>query len=790
MPMRHYILLLAFFFSLAASAQQAKVSGTIIDLVDRTPIEGASVNIEGRDDFAISDEQGNWEILIDPGLYNIYISHINYEKELVYEQRVYRVQLNFLETELRPVSQVIDVTIKSEKLNRSAENGNNIKTLELDEIQRMPGAVMDVSKVIRSFPGVAPRVSFGYNIIVRGGGAFENTFYLDEIEIPAITHFSVQGLSGGPNGLINTDLIQRATFRTGSFPVNRGNALSSVFEMEQKAGRRDRLGTKLTLGAAEYGMHVEGPLGKRSSYIFSARKSYTEFLLKAFDLPVLPAFSDFQYKHKIWLPNNDLITIVGLGAYDQYRLNTDAESSDALLYNVGFIPEGDQNTTVLGINYKHFTERGAYTFVVSQNRFTNIADKFYENSGLEEDRSLRYRSNDTETKVRLENKINNEGSSIKYGVNFDVVDFDLDQYSIFGGRDGIVDTIDFSSELNYQKYGVFFDYSYELGDRWNIYVGARIDANDLGKKMANPFTQLSPRVSVQYIISPKVTTTVSSGIYYQHVPNVMLAYKEEGEQINVDELEYIRSQQLSWGLDYKVSDASRFTVDLFYKGYNQYPFLLRDSISYANANGEYVSVGNQPANSTSMGRAYGIELFYQQKLSNKWFYNLSGSYIVSEFQDNAGNYIPSSWDNRTALNIILGKTFGKNWSIGGKFTYAGANPYTPYNEGLSSDISVWDANRRGVFDYSQLNSERLPAFHALDFRIDKKWFLQKSTIIAFLDLQNLYNNKFQLIPYLTPIYNEDGLPQVSQDNPSLYDLQLINSDTGRVLPTIGFSIEF
>ena len=66
------------------------------------------------------------------------------------------------------------------------ENGNNIKTLEIDEIQRLPGAVMDISKVIRSFPGVSPRVSFGYNIIVRGGGSFENTFYLDGIEIPAI----------------------------------------------------------------------------------------------------------------------------------------------------------------------------------------------------------------------------------------------------------------------------------------------------------------------------------------------------------------------------------------------------------------------------------------------------------------------------------------------------------------------------------------------------------------------------------------------------------------------------
>ncbi len=788
--MKFTVTLIFCFTAISLFSQLAILEGIILDKVSRNPVDGASINIEGTEKYDISNELGKWSIELEPGLYNIYISHINYEKELIYEKRVYLIQSNSIETSLTPSSQVVDITIKEQKLNRSAENGNNIKTLELDEIQRMPGAVMDVSKVIRNFPGVSPRVSFGYNIIVRGGGSFENTFYLDEIEIPAITHFTVQGLSGGPNGLINTDLIERATFRTGSFPVNRGNSLSSVLEMEQKAGRRDRIGTKLTLGAAEYGIHIEGPMTKHSSYIFSARKSYTEFLLKAFDLPVLPAFSDFQYKHKIWLPNKDLITIVGLGAFDRYRLNTDAEASDALLYNVGFIPEGDQNTTVFGVNYKHFTNSGFYTFVLSNTRFNNIADKFYNNSQIEDDRSLKYRSLDNETKLRFENQIFKGSLKLKYGVNFDIVDFDLEQYSIFAGRTGIVDTLDFQSELNYQKYGIFVDYAFDLGSRWNIYTGLRMDANNLGAKMQNPFQQISPRASIQYIITSKLKTTLTGGIYYQNVPNVLLAYKEEDIKVNVDELEFIQSQQISWGIDYEINDATRFNVDVFYKRYDQYPFLLRDSISYANANGEYVSVGNQAANSSSQGRAYGIELYFQQKLRNKWFYNCSASYIVSEFLDINNEYVSSSWDNRTALNLIVGKTFGKNWSIGGKFTYAGSNPYTPYNQVLSSERNVWDANQRGVFDFNKLNSERLPAYHAFDFRIDKKWFLKKSTIIAFLDLQNLYNNQFQLVPYLTPIYLEDGGIQVNENNSSLYDLQLINSDTGRVLPTIGFSIEF
>ena len=790
MDMRVFLTIIVLTFVNTLISQEASFKGRVIDEIDRTPIVGATVNIDGVQKQGITDSLGNWEILVEPGLYNIYVSHLNYKKTLLYEQRVYLIRENYLEIPLSPSSEVVNVTISSDKIERSAVNGNNIKTLEIDEIQRMPGAVMDISRVIRNFPGVSPRVSFGYNIIVRGGGSFENTFYLDGIEIPAITHFNVQGLAGGPNGLINTDLIERATFKTGSFPSNRGNSLSSVLELEQKAGRRDRFGTKLTLGASEYGLHIEGPLGKNSSYILSARKSYTEFLLQAFDLPVLPAFTDFQYKHKIWLPNNDLITVVGLAGNDRYFLNTEAGPSVENLYNIGFIPEGTQSTSVIGLHYQHFTEQGYYTFVVSNNRLVNNADKFYNNSGLEEDRSLRYRSTENEIKTRLEYKLFKENSELRYGANFDLVSFDLDQFSIFAGRNGFVDTLDFVTDLNYQEYGLFLDYDLKLSNNWNLYAGFRMDANTAGEQMQNLFQQFSPRASLQYVITPKLSTTLTSGIYYQNVPNILLGYQEEGQLINTDNLEYIQSRQISWGLDYEINDATRFNVDLFYKNYDQYPFLLRDSISFANANGEYVSVGNQAANSTSQGRAYGVELYYQQKLRNNWFYNLTASYIVSEFRDVDETFVPSSWDNRTTLNLILGRTFKNNWTLGGKFTYAGGNPYTPFDETLSSNRTLWDANQRGVFDFNNLNGAKLPDFHSLDIRVDKKWYLNKSTIILFLDIQNIYSNRFQLIPYLAPIYLDDGLLEINITDPTRYNLQTVNSDTGRVLPTIGFSIEF
>ncbi len=776
--------------SFSASTQETTLQGVVIDALNREPVQDATVLISSGN-YATTDNEGAWHLNVEPGIYNIEISHINFDPYIVYEKRARPAQQNVLEIELQPSLVNFDeVTINSAKISRSAENGNSIKTLEIDEIQRMPGAVMDISKVIKNFPGVSPRVSFGYNIIVRGGASFENRFFLDGIEIPAITHFNVQGLSGGPNGAINTDLISRATFKSGSFPVNRDNALSSVLDLEQKTGRRDRFGTKLTLGAAEYGAHLEGPMTKYSSYILSVRKSYTEYLLRAFNLPVLPAFTDFQYKQKIWLPNKDQLTFVGFGTYDQYRLNLGGEATDALLYNVGYIPEGDQNTTVFGANYKHFTDNGSFNMVVSHNRFFNRAWKYEDNSGLEEDQTLDYNSTEIETKFRLESNTFSKKSKFNYGASYDLATFTLDQFSLYAPAVDQLDTLNVNSRIDYQKFGFFSSYSYEINDKWNIFIGARLDGNTLGSEMNNPFSQFSPRLSIQRKINSKLSATLQSGIYYQLPPSALLAYQEEGELVNIDRLKYIRSAQASFGIDYQVNKYRRLNFDVFYKNYDQYPFLLRDSISFANANGEYVTVGNQAADASSVGRAYGVEFFFQQKLFNTWFSNISSTYVVSEFADRDGSFIPSAWDSRFFLNLTLGKELRKNWTIGAKFTYAGSNPYTPYDVERSSNIVLWDANRRGVFDFDAINSERLPAFHSLDFRVDKKWYKNNMTIIAFLDLQNLYNNKFELVPYLIVNRNDAGDNIVLDSDPSRYQTEIINSDTGRVLPTIGLSFEF
>lgn len=97
-------------------------------------------------------------------------------------------------------------------------------------------------------------------LIVRGGNPAENAFYLDNIEIPNINHYPMQGSSSGPIGLINTDFIQEVDFSAGGFSAAYGDRLSSVMELRFREGNRQEFDGQIDMNLAGVGLTGEGPL--------------------------------------------------------------------------------------------------------------------------------------------------------------------------------------------------------------------------------------------------------------------------------------------------------------------------------------------------------------------------------------------------------------------------------------------------------------------------------------------------------------------------------------------------
>jgi len=140
---------------------------------------------------------------------------------------------------------------------------------------------------------------------------------------------------------------------------------------------------------------------------------------------------------------------------------------------------------------------------------------------------------------------------------------------------------------------------------------------------------------------------------------------------------------------------------------------------------------------------------------------MSISYSVSEFKGLDGILRPSNFDQRWIINLGAGYVFNERWEISGKFRYATGRPYTP--------ILLPAGNR----DIAQYNQFRVVPNHSLDLRVDRKFFFDTWTLIAFIDVQNFYNRPYVDVPRFDP-----------------YTKSIEERGSIGILPTIGISAEF
>ena len=689
----------------------------------------------------------------------------------------------------RPYQVLEEVAISAEAFKTTEETPLSIKNINWSEMQRMPGATLDISKAIQSFPGVLPKSSFGYNISIRGGASSENAYRMDGIDLPTINHFSIQGASGGAVSLLNMDFIQGAALYSGAFPSSISNVLSGALDLDLRQARSDRPGIRMTLGATDVGATIELPLTGRSGVMVSARNSFSQHYFKLFNIPVLPTYQDAQFKYYTRIGDHADLTILGVGGWDSYRVYTEGRGSDALLYNVGYIPEGEQSTEVLGARYRKFVPNGLQTLVVSHDRITNDADKYVGNTRQESDRQLRYRSYEDRTRLRYERVWDGEQAKLTLGGSLEAVGVGVDMWALKGHTAG-VDTTNLQSDLSYVQGGLFAAYArHSANKRGTLNLGLRMDAANFNLNMVNPLAQLSPRASYKYQLTSHWTANSHVGRYQQMPAGILLAANRATNHGRFTR--FTTTDHLGTGVEYQNGKTYRVSMEVYTKRYRNAPFLVNDQIAYANAIGAYVAVGDQPSIPNAQGRARGFELFLQQKLKGQYWWMGAYNYGISEFQTASGDWAPSVWDSRHTLSLTTGKVWGKGWQWGLKWRYSSGTPYTPFNESASALVTNWDVLQRGVFDYAQVNSQRLDAFTQLDFRLDKTYSHKGWSLSWFLDLQNLASGDIPLMPYLTVVRDPDTkAPMLDPNDPTRYQMQLLRSDTGRTLPTIGMILEF
>ncbi|HEX7499713.1 MAG TPA: TonB-dependent receptor, partial [Polyangia bacterium] len=236
---------------------------------------------------------------------------------------------------------------------------------------------------------------------------------------------------------------------------------------------------------------------------------------------------------------------------------------------------------------------------------------------------------------------------------------------------------------------------------------------------------VAPRFTTRFELTPQLTLKGGVGIFYQQ-PD----FTQTDPVFGTPSLKCERAIHYSAGTEwrprkYLVLDATGFYKDLS----------NMVSITPASSNGD---TSAPRYDNNGLGRVYGLELVAKHELTSKFVGWLAYTLMRAERRDSgASAYRLFQYDQTHILTLFGSYSLPRNWQIGSRFRYVTGDPAT------AVDNSIFDASTN-VGGYTAIYNpnkytDRVPAFHQLDIRVDKRWIYNTWMLTAYLDLQNVYN---------------------------------------------------
>ena len=735
--MQNRLLLILLTISTYVLAQNTGTfSGQIIDEKTQYPLEGSSVILEGTNIGVITDANGYFTFENVPAKsYNIQATYLGYESQTLYNVIVKSVGTPSLLFKLNEASEALDEIILSKSSFRtSKETPLSTQSFSAVEIETYPGGNNDIAKVAQSLPGISPSIGgFRNDFIIRGGAPNESVYYLDGVEIPNINHFSTQGSAGGPVGMLNVAFIREVTLSSSAFGAEYDNPLSGVLAFEQREGNDQKYSGNVRIGASEAGATFNGPLFKRgkersnTTLMVSARRSYLQFVFALVGLPIRPDYWDYQWKLNHTIDERNSLTFIGLGSIDDFSVvapdDFDVEQQAAL----ETAPIIEQRTITLGLTWKHKFKNGTgqVNTTLSTNRLKNVFSQYQDN---ENKTGILFRndSKEQETKLRVHATQYIKDWKVSYGLNV--------QQSVYtNNTDDVVGGLGYETAIDFAKYGFFGKLSRSFANnRLSLALGLRSDADSFTNG-STLIDNLSPRLSASYMLNESSSwkLNASVGRYFKIPTYTMLGFQNNsGEFINKSN-RYTQSDHYVFGVEYNLSPSARFTVEAFRKDYSQYPVSVLDGVSLANKGAGFEVLGNEAVVDTGSGLSKGIEVLFQQKLSNNFYGILAYTLFSSEFSGIDNVRLPSVWDSGNLLTFTGGYKLPKNWEVSLRYRYAGATPFAP-----TDTAATLITYPQVIINYSRLGENKLSTFKQGDFRLDKKWNFEKLSFNFYIEIQN------------------------------------------------------
>lgn len=706
------MLLTVLFLASILSVDTGKITGTILEARSGAPLAAVLVKVQSTGQQSFSDADGRFEIADVPaGPQTLLVSVVGYG--LV--RRDVTVSVTDVVDVTIPVNEgastyVEEVSVGGNRF-RDAEPGvASQSTLGSREILALRGLVADDPfRAVQVLPGVSTGDDFKAEFAVRGLGPNNIGISIDGVDSPLLFH-TVRGVQDtGSLALINSDILESASLLAGPHPQRLNSHLGSRLDFSTRDGSRERLTVRSMLSASAASTVWEGPLGstKRGSWMFAARKSYIDWLLRQIDstTDTTFGFTDGQAKITFDLSPRQSVRASLIAGRSLLRENEDPPDANTL--------DPAANTTLIGNLQWRFTPSAAFTttqqvYVVNADYRNRVRDGRTREEGF--DRDLTWRGSAAWNPK--------SGHLVEFGAQAQTLAMKrIDRRFTSTAERLLLDaTGDTWSAAGWGHY------RWTPNDRVSITPGVRLEHWELFDQ-----TKASPWLLTEYEVRSGTKLKLSAGVQHQS-PSLDAAI------FTLPDVPLVPQQAttIEAGIEQRIGSAMRVSLAA-YQRREEHGLRVIDGELRVENNRVFVPTDPHLENVLT-GDTKGVEVTLERRAVNGLNGWLSYTWNDSRYDDparggHAAESFPSDFDQRHTVNAYVAYRWSGRTSLSARMRYGSNFPIVGY--------VGQDAN--GYFLGTERNGIRLPAYARLDLHADRTFTYRKSRLTLFVEVVNAMN---------------------------------------------------
>ncbi len=650
---------------------------------------------------------------------------------------------------LTPGTELTEVVVRSTGNAGRLSNQTTMSriSISVEQLKKIPALLgeKDVLKVIQLLPGVQKGSEGNAGVYVRGGGPDQNLMLLDEAVVYNPSHLF------GFFSVFNGDVLKSVSLTKGGFPAQYGGRLSSVIDLGTKDGNRERLHGEGSVGLIASRLTLEGPIGRRASFLVSGRYSYYGLLTQQLakkstqGSPDQTSFYDLNAKFSLDLSDRDQLSLSAYTGHDQFvgtRTANEARLKSGLAWG---------NTTA-SLRWKR---------VFSEKLFTNTALLYsgYELNVSNQDAvlltdktsqvyQLHYASSIRDVSVKTDWEVYAGPHQLRMGLQSTLHRFTPSAVVVASATA----TLSSGQEITALESGIYAEDEWKLGERLRLNPGLRLsDYRQNGTHFLRP----EPRLSLAYGL-PRAWALKGSyakmNQYVHLLSNTGTGLPTDLWVPSTDRLPPQQSEQLAAGIakDFLTKTGESTGLSLTLEGYAK---TMTNLISYREGASSLLPTGNKAGASrweddvtAGRGQSYGTEVLLQKRRGR--FSGWAGytlSWTTWQFAElNNGQPFHPRHDRRHDVSLVGIYELTPRIRVSGTWVYGSGQaltvPVARYAVNLN-DAALGTTKPKTVREYSEKNGFRGEAYHRLDLSLQ---FIRQRAgreRIWELSVYNAYNRR-------------------------------------------------